>query len=217
MKPAQVQAVRGAVGQDEEGQQGARGGCHCWHWGRLRRSFTWECRVEYLNNLAESTSITSFFILSANSTLCFLGERDCSGTRVGESEQTLRLQRQGRTIKTEYLNHLENHMRHQIQLTKLVIMPKRCYRLLVTPRMCQECGVSCCRWFLIKRRMRSFSIYWMFSAEAEPAHHKRVKRHIHIYVEEEHSPPVHYMGVSWISQTFCNNQFVKFLSITCKV
>ena len=98
MKPAQVQAVRGAAGQDEEGQQGARGGRHCWHWGRLRRSFTVDCRVEYLNNLAESTSITSFFILSANSTLCFLGERDCSGTRVGESEQALRLQRQGRNM-----------------------------------------------------------------------------------------------------------------------
>ena len=36
----------------------------------------------------------------------------------------------------------------------------------------------------------------LFSAEAEPAHHKRVKRHFHIYVEEEHSPPVHYMGVN---------------------
>ena len=81
--------------------------------------------------------------------------------------------------------------------------------------MCQECGVSCFRWFLIKRRVwRTFSINWMFSAEAEPAHHKRVKRHFHIYVEEEHSPPVHYMGVSWISQNFCNNQFVKFLSIS---
>merc|ERR1719336_2762524 len=28
-------------------------------------------------------------------TECFLGERDCSWTRVGESEQALRLQRQG--------------------------------------------------------------------------------------------------------------------------
>ena len=55
--------------------------------------------MEHLNNL--------ILHLSANSTLDFQGEWDCSGTRVGESEQALRLQRQGTNIKTESLNQLE--------------------------------------------------------------------------------------------------------------
>ena len=86
-------------------------------------------------------------------------------------------------------------------------MQKQCYRLLVTLRMCQECGVSCCRLFLKKRTMwRRFSINWMFAAEAEPAHHKRVKRHFHIYVEEEHSP---LQCIIWALVEYhrtCNNQ-----------
>ena len=83
---AQVQSVRGAACQNKKGKQGTRG-CHCCSRGIKTRVNNCTGEIRLLYRFSQFRPFMKLYYTQ--------GEWNCPWTRMGEGEQTLRLQCQG--------------------------------------------------------------------------------------------------------------------------